>query len=271
MRILTKLSLLVSSICTIVLFQNCSNAPAENETSAYPYSTPQIYFQSTQKIEVEVYYEPGAEPFTGSTLQGKKYWSLLQENLESIFQYRSQSPTIVSPLELSDMGLLSTQNKQAWLATDILALHKQNYRGSSSPLESRFYVYFLNGYYSSGAGPESGVIGVSINGTPVIAIFKDVVKSTGATEDGAIPKYVEQSTLIHEMGHALGLVNNGVPMSKAHQDTAHGVHTTNSDCVMYWQNEGLNDLKAFVKKRITSGTTIMWGPEVLQDVQNYSK
>lgn len=271
MRSLAKISFFIISIFTVVLFQNCSTGPTENGISAYPYSTPQIYFQSTQKVEVEVYYEPAAEPFTGSTLQGKKYWSLLQDNLESIFQYRSQPPTIVSPLELSDMGILPAQNKQTWLATDILALHKQNFRGSSSPLESRFYIYFLKGYYSSGAGPENGVIGVSIGGTPVIAIFKDVVKSTGAKEDGPIPKYVEQSTLIHEMGHALGLVNNGVPMSTSHQDTAHGTHTNNSNCVMYWQNEGLSDLKAFVEKRITSGTTVMWGPEVLRDVQNYSK
>ena len=29
---------------------------------------------------------------------------------------------------------------------------------------------------------------------------------------------VEQSTIVHEIGHAIGLVNNGVPATTAHHD-----------------------------------------------------
>ncbi|HEY1079471.1 MAG TPA: hypothetical protein VGE46_05215, partial [Bdellovibrio sp.] len=89
--------------------------------------------------------------------------------------------------------------------------------------------------------------------------------------NGPIPKYVEQSTLVHEMGHALGFVNNGVTLASAHQDTAHGAHTTNPNCVMYWQNEGASDLASFVQNFITNNTTVMWGAEVLQDARNFSQ
>ncbi|MEN0059089.1 MAG: hypothetical protein AAGB31_09655, partial [Bdellovibrio sp.] len=116
-----------------------------------------------------------------------------------------------------------------------------------------------------------GVIGVSLTGTPIIAIFKDVVQSTSGNPNGAVPKFVEQSTMVHEMGHALGFVNNGVPMVTSHQDTAHGAHTTNSNCVMYWLNEGTSDLTQFVLHYINSGNTVMWGSQVLQDAQAYSQ
>ncbi|WP_374078607.1 hypothetical protein [Bdellovibrio bacteriovorus] len=257
-------------LSTLLLFQNCSNTGQDSQTS-FPHSSPTLYFKSTQRIVVEVYYEPGAEPFTGTTLSGMNYWQILEDNLNAIFQYRSSLPVLVVPRALNEMTALPSQGKSSWLGTDILNLNSQYKQAEPSATEARFYLYFLNGYYNSGSGPTSSVIGVSLSGTPIIAIFKDVVESTGHNPSGPVPKYVEQSTLVHEMGHALGFVNNGVPMATSHQDTAHGAHTTNSNCVMYWQNEGASDLSSFVQQYITSGTTVMWGSEVLQDAQNFSQ
>ncbi|MEN0058057.1 MAG: hypothetical protein AAGB31_04430 [Bdellovibrio sp.] len=118
--------------------------------SAGTYSTPQIYFQSTQKIVVEVYYEPGAEPFTGTTAGGLNYWSVLEDNLNAIFQYRSSTPVMVVPKTLGAMTALPTQNRTEWLGTDILSLNSSYKQGESTSLESRFYLYFLKGYYSGG-------------------------------------------------------------------------------------------------------------------------
>ncbi|MNL89156.1 hypothetical protein D3C87_2193110 [compost metagenome] len=59
-------------------------------------------------------------------------------------------------------------------------------------------------------------------------------------------------------------------MAQAHQDSAHGAHTINSQCVMYWMNEGASDLSNFIQHYITSGNTVMWGPEVLNDAQGFS-
>ena len=89
------------------------------------------------------------------------------------------------------------------------------------------------------------MIGFSINDTPIIAVFKDVVVTSGGP---AVQKFVEQSTLVHEMGHALGFVNNGVPLASSHQDSVHGAHTVNSNCIMYWLNEGASDMAAFVQQ-----------------------
>lgn len=270
MAFVARIILFCFSLSCLLLFQNCGKTE-ETFSESFPNSTPSLYFKSTQKIVVEVYYEPGAEPYTGTTLSGMNYWQILEDNLNSIFQYRSFRPVLVIPRALNEMTAIPTQGRGSWLGTDIMSLSNQYRQAEPTATEARFYLYFLKGYYNSGSGPTTSVIGVSLHGTPVIAVFKQVVQSTGNNANGPIPKYVEQSTLVHELGHALGFVNNGVPMATAHQDVAHGAHTTNSSCVMYWQNEGASDLSAFVQNYISSGSTVMWGPEVLQDAQSFSQ
>lgn len=275
---LSKLSIGFTFFLLLISFQNCSVGTESGGTAGagspaatnQPFSNSTHYFRSAPKIIIEVYYEPGAEPYAGQTNSGMPYWKLLEDNLNAIFNYRLQRPVVVVPKVLNEMFPLPLQNKTSWLGTEIVALNSTYKQAPSDNSASRFYVYFLNGNYNSGSGPQTGVIGVSITGTPVIAIFKSVVKGTGAPLS-PVPKYVEQSTLVHEMGHALGFVNNGVPLSTAHQDTSHESHTVNSDCVMYWQNEGAGDLSMFVQKFISTGSTIMWGPEVLSDAQNFSR
>ena len=85
-------------------------------------------------------------------------------------------------------------------------------------------------------------------------------------------KYIEQSTLVHEMGHALGLVNTGLPMDVAHQDTAHGPHCNNPDCVMYWLNEGASDLRGYIIRLLLPGNTrfpILFDDKCLEDSRKY--
>ena len=222
------------------------------------------YFSKATSVTLEVYYEPGATPFVGTTKFGKPYWGILEDNLKAIFQYRTVKPTLVVPKDLSGMTQLSPQNKTSWTIDDVLNLYEKNHQQVSSEINARFYIYFVNGYSSD----SNSVIAFSINGTPIIAVFKNVITSSGGE---VVQKYVEQSTIVHELGHALGLVNNGIPMTTPHQDTAHGNHTTNTDCVMYWMNEGKSDLMNFIIKYMTTGNNVMWGPEVLDDVRSFSK
>jgi hypothetical protein len=43
--------------------------------------------------------------------------------------------------------------------------------------------------------------------------------------------------MTHEVGHILGLVNNGIPMQKAREDPDHRGHSSNPRSVMYWKVE----------------------------------
>lgn len=255
----------------LLIFMNCSvGTQGSNPSANFPYSTPANYFHESPTVELEVHYEPGVEPFVGNTLQGRPYWGILQENLAAIFQYRMAPPSLTVPKTLAEMHVTPVLGKTEWTTDDLLALHESSTLSAPTADTARFYVYFVKGHFNNGTGPQSGVIGVNIGGTPVLAIFKQVIQANVSNPNGPAAKFVEQSTLVHEMGHALGFVNLGVPMVTNHEDTAHRGHTTNSNCVMYWLNEGVSDLQAFIQPYLLSSSVVMWGPEVLQDAQAFS-
>jgi hypothetical protein len=257
--------------CLLFLFENCAVTTNGNGAWLYAQASPTNYFSITEQVDVDVYYEPGAEPYTGNMASGASYWSIVESNLDAIFQYRSIVVGTDVPTALAQMSVLPAQSKSVWTTDDIIDLHRRYHGQIPTATTARFYVYFVRGYFYGYGATQPNVLGVSVNGTPVVAIFKDVIAGSGISPGSVIARYVEQSTLVHELGHALGFVNNGVPMASPHQDSAHGAHTTDSDCVMYWQNEGVNDMALFVQRYLTSASVVMWGPKVLSDAQNYSR
>lgn len=268
--VISRLCYVAAMLTGLVLFENCS-VKSMNAPLLYAQAIPSNYFKTTTDVTIEVYYEAGAEPYTGNTTQGRPYWGILETNLEAIFQYRSTAVALEVPTTLSQMTNLPLQAKSSWTSEDLIALHQRHHSQVPTASHARFYIYFLNGNFSEGGVTQNGVLGVSVGGTPILAIFKDVIQTSGMTPNGPVAKFVEQSTLVHEVGHALGFVNNGVPMVSQHQDSAHGAHTMNSDCVMYYLNEGVSDMSAFIQRYLASSSVVMWGPEVLADAQNFSR
>jgi hypothetical protein len=80
-----------------------------------------------------------------------------------------------------------------------------------------------------------------------------------------VVRFVEQATIIHELGHAFGIVDNGVPMVTPHRDTDHGAHCDNDKCVMYYLNEGASDATAFVRDKVLTGNQILFDAHCLAD------
>jgi predicted Zn-dependent protease len=214
---------------------------------------------SVSNLQVFVYYEPGAEPYVKDALPFQ-YWTILQQNLAALYQGKLPSASIVVPMELSQMTQIAAQSKTLWSTQDVLNLSK-TFGKSATEI---FTIIFLNGHSDQG----QGIIGFQITGTNVIAVFKDVVKSVG-TEDSLVTRYIEQATLVHEMGHALGLVNNGLPMLTAHHDAANGAHCSVKDCVMSSTNEGRSSMIAYVTEIISKGQIIMYDQQCLNDAQSY--
>jgi hypothetical protein len=162
------------------------------------------------------------------------------------------------------MTPIPAQGKTKWTPDELIELNGKYKEADSTADVARFYVYFLNG----NSNISNSIIAESVNGTPVIGVYKSVVTASGSS---IVQRYVEQSTIIHEIGHALGFVNNGVPMKANYQDTTNGSHSKNSDCVMYWMNEGASDLMGFVSRILMTGNNVMWGPEILADAEAFSK
>ncbi len=251
-------------------------ANAANGTSNY--DSISTYYSTMTTLNVQVVYESSATPYDSSftnpfTSTTKNVWDILDDNMKEAFKNRKTSVTTSIPKVLSSMTSISSQNKTTWTTTDIINLAKTYRTSTSTQTTGNFFVAFVNGYYSSdGSTQNTNVIGVNITGTPYIAIFKQVVTSTGSTTPSGIATrvYVEQSTLVHEMGHALGLVNNGVTMTSSHQDTANGKHCSDTTCVMYYANEGTSALVTFLQNYIQTGSNVMFKTDCLNDMQKYS-
>lgn len=101
------------------------------------------------------------------------------------------------------------------------------------------WIMFLDVEYSESTS-TSKVLGIAY-GASSMAVFE---KSVASYTQPNMPARSAIETLIldHEFGHILGLVNNGTTMVAPHQDSGHGAHCSNPDCLMYWQAEGSTNL-----------------------------
>jgi hypothetical protein len=217
------------------------------------------------RFYVDVAYEPGAEPFARGD------WGIVGESLAALFEGRTIKPQIFLPADGDRLTLLPDQGRESWTLNDIVLLERAHRRDRSSGTTGRFWVVFLNGYFERDGQTNKSVLGVSVTGTSVIAMFKNVVEDSGAGSlGGVIPRFVEQSTIVHELGHALGLVNNGVTLTSDHHDRKNGAHCTNQQCVMFWSNEGRESLVQFVNRYQETGNTVLFGSECLADTRLFS-
>ncbi|MCK6597680.1 MAG: hypothetical protein L6Q37_04890, partial [Bdellovibrionaceae bacterium] len=136
------LSIFVVVLFTSVIFSGCKSNSSNSETTAI--SSTQIYFHQMKTLVVDVYYEPGAEPYEGKpTTNGNYYWNIFEDNLKALFSGRTV--VISVPKELSSMNSISAQNKTTWSALDVVDLGNKFQKTSSDSSEIHFSIFFLKG------------------------------------------------------------------------------------------------------------------------------
>ena len=62
----------------------------------------------------------------------------------------------------------------------------------------------------------------------------------------------ERNVWAHEMGHVIGLVDNGIGQQVPHRDAEHGRHDNSENCLMYWAYER-PQLFDLLVSRLTTG------------------
>jgi len=227
-------------------------------------SLAQVYSTVTS-LAVEVAYEPNAEPYTGTIHDEVPTWWILQNNIEALLQDRGISLHV--PWDLEGMDPISGQDEEAWTSSEIVELARGIWDTPLTESAVSIRILFLNGNYEDEGTVNPQILGVSFVGTSLIAIFKDVIVNSSSST--AIAWFVEQATLVHETGHVLGLVDNGLPMVSDHADYDHVRHCTNQDCVMYWKNEGASDMRDFVRQVMETDSLVLFGDECLEDAWAY--
>lgn len=223
-----------------------------------------LYGSAIHTIVFEIDYAPGAEPYTGNVLGFGEIWDVAKTNVARLF--KSSSKVIDIPSTIDQMEKLTDVTGADFTTEQILAIAAAHRDKPSSGDTATFYFVWLDGYYREAAGVRKDVLGVSLGTTGVLAMFKPVIAESGGGTPGLnVERYVEQATVVHEFGHAAGLVNNGLALSSMHEDKGHEAHCTNQDCVMYWAIEGASGAIAYVQKSMLQSGTILWGAECLAD------
>ena len=220
-----------------------------------------VFATTTTNVVVEIDYETGQAPYTGNVLTFGDTWEPTINNINRVF---SSKKTLTIPSTVGAMTDVGPISDEEITVADIAALAAQHRSMHDSADTKTYWMLFASGYFTDGNGVNPGVLGVSVGDT--ILMFKDVIRSTGDLANPNTVRYVEQSTIIHELAHSIGLVDNGVTMLVDHKDEAHGAHCSNPDCVEYWLNEGSSDARAFALRRLLTNNTILFDAACLADV-----
>lgn len=210
----------------------------------------------------EVDYQKGAEPYIDAGAFQGEPWDLFELNMKALFNY---APTDLKiPKTLSAMGSIPATDRDRFTLQEIAELSKKYQDTENRGPERVIHIMFLNGRSVDDAGNDEEVLGLSIAGSNVIAMFKPVIEA----QSSRYPELVEQGTLIHEVGHAAGLVNAGLPMVGDHLDrnADHGkAHCENRDCVMYWEFEGGAGVDNRLRALLERDSQILFGDECRTD------
>ncbi len=233
-----------------------------------------LYFDKMQNFESKVFYERGHEPYVGTRINGKAYWDFFARNISTLLRLEERSISFSYPKTLSDMTELRAINKDSWTTQELILKFSELPVIKNTEALGAVNILFVGGLFKNNDGElQNGVLGIYISDTNNIVIFKDVVKEIEETQGIRVARFSEQSLLVHEVGHAMGLVENGVPARSDHHDKEHGSHCTNQDCVMHWLNEGATDMSNYVRRLILTGDENLFGQHCLEDaaqkIQSY--
>jgi hypothetical protein len=140
-----------------------------------------------------------------------------------------------------DQTVESNPNKE-WTFADLKALASQHYDGPNASDQTVIHVLVLDGHYSETEGSER-TLGLAWDNRHIV-LFAETLKDTcspDANDELKRRGLVERAcnatltgTWLHEIGHVIGLVNNGLEMVEVHNDPDHPHHDADPNSLMYW-------------------------------------
>jgi hypothetical protein len=266
----------VASFVALALASACSAPPEEavaqasqdplNAAVPAPVQQPApaaVFTPATKRVVFEVDYGPGAEPYALSTTTIRDPWAIFRDNARAVLGAKMD---LVVPSRLADMQRLDDVDATTFTRDDLIAISKKHRDTASGDDTIAFYLLFLNGKFKDDSGKVvDSTVGLSVRGTGIIAMFKPVI--TAGWTDPVNAVFMEQTTLVHEFGHAVGLVGDGISTTSAHRDDAHGAHCSNPKCVMYWRNDMVGDDVDFVATHLAPNGGVLFGDECIADAR----
>lgn len=181
--------------------------------SANAFLSDKLYDEMT----LEILYMPSVKPSENSV-----------ENLNNFLSTYLRKPSGINII-IKEI----TPNSQSEYSIDNLNSIESSYREEfNEDNKIAASLIFVDGHYAS----NNQVLGVAYKNTSMAIFGKTVSENSGGLSQPTKTK-LESTIMNHEMGHLLGLVNLGTPMVENHEDTEHGKHCENEECLMYYAAE----------------------------------
>lgn len=195
------------------------------------------------------YYEEilRAEPFTQLVIEvdhapGRAPSLSAQEHLLQTLRNVTSKASVTMRLEAS-----LPDEARTWTSQDLVDLEER-----TRTTQHTAPVAVLHVLYPAGQYEEPGVAGLTVSGNVIgpVTVFRDTLDDIDlGLPIGPLPTpaaardQMERVTLLHEAGHAIGLVDNGLPMVEDHEDPEHDGHSANPQSIMYWRFEQADGLR----------------------------
>lgn len=144
----------------------------------------------------------------------------------------------------------------AWSFSELDTLAKEIFDVPVEPDTTKMHVLFVDGH--SDQDSQGGkVLGLAWAHTHLVIFKKTIEDACRAGLTGGLAERVcedaEKGVWVHELGHLLGLVDNGLAMATPHSDPSHPAHDRSDACVMYWAYDTGNFLDE-LRSRVIGGT-----------------
>lgn len=204
-----------------------------------------LWTEPNPVLLVEIDYVEGREPSAFA----------LDAFRESIQSVTGKREIVILPPTLLPRDDARFQGNHEWSTMELADVHNTYFdaraaEGFADDGLARIHVLSLNGYYplvSPLHVPElQEAIGLQL--ADALCLFLDD-PARSVIERADLP-YYERKTLIHEFGHAMGLVNISIPMQRPHV-AADGMHSNNDRSVMAQGHRG-----PFVLEQVQDGEWI---------------
>lgn len=171
------------------------------------------------KLEIEVDYMQGYAPNEAAL-----------DSLEAFLERRMNkvSVSILQPTEIPAAG------QSSYTANEIRELESQYRNEFAEDSTLKAYMIIVDSKFENG-----NVLGIAYYNTSN-AFFGGTYEEVSGGFNQPSRRLTESISYRHEFGHLFGLVNiqgSGTTMQTNHQDTEHGHHCDNDNCLMYYAME----------------------------------
>lgn len=172
---------------------------------------------SYKEMVIEIDHAPGYNPETSTV-------NLLKQRLGQV----CDKPDGIR-IELTEVTFAESET---WTADKVRDIAHETMDSPPQTSVLRWHVIMPQGKYS-----DDSVLGVAVDAS-TIALFPDSIEDATSIFNPRISaEDIENSVMVHEFGHLLGLVNLVYTSPADHEDSEHPGHSNNEDSVMYWAVE----------------------------------